>query len=155
MASYRLSDDGSSETIKAENMEEAKIKAEENWQSGSWDGKSIISVRVAELDEDGDETGEVEWINVECGEDEPEPDCTSDDGHDWQSPYEVIGGSKENPGAWSKGGTTMVIKQCCANCGKYKRETSYGSQRGPGQCDKIEYIDADESSLAWIAGGVE
>jgi hypothetical protein len=151
MAKYLLSDDGASETIEADSMAEALEQAEENWQNGSWDGKCLISVRVAELDDDGEETGEVEWVDVECGDDPTPPDC-SDEEHDWCSPYEVVGGLDSNPGVWSRGGTTLVIKRVCRNCGCYKIETHYGSQRNPGQCDTVEYQDADEDSLEWVAG---
>ena len=134
-----------------EDMDEAKEVAAEIWQNGSWDSKCLIDVRVAELDDNGKETGVVEWVKVECGEDEPEPECDSDDGHDWQSPLEVVGGIDSNPGVWSAGGTTIVVKECCSRCGAYRKTTSYGAQRNPGQVDTVEYLEADEDSLAWIA----
>ncbi len=149
MPNYRLSDDGHSEVIEAEDMADALEQAEERWQDGSWDEKCIISVRVAELDDDGKETGEVDYVDVECGEDEPEPECTDDDGHDWQRPHAIVGGLDNNPGVWSTGGTTIVAKSVCCHCGKYRVETSYGSQRNPGQVDKVEYLKADDESLEW------
>ncbi len=155
MTKYRISDDQCSEVIEAESMDDAKETAANNWQMGSWDTKCLIDVRVAELDDDGEETGEIDWVEVECGEYPAEPECTSDDGHDWQSPYEVVGGLRENPGVWSKGGTTFVYKQCCAHCGRYRTEVAYGAQRNPGQCDTVEYAEADRDSLAWIGSLVE
>jgi hypothetical protein len=149
MPKYRLSDDGASEVIESGSMADALESAEERWQAGSWDTKCLVDVRVAELDDGGKETGNVEWVSVECGEDEPEPECDSDAGHDWQSPHSVVGGLDSNPGVWSTGGTTIVTRECCAHCGKYRRSTSYGSQRNPGQLDAVEYLDADEASSAW------
>lgn len=150
MPKYRSSDDQAIEIIEADDMDHAKELATESWQAGSWDTKCLIDVRVAELDDAGEETENVDWVEVECGEDPAEPECTSEDGHDWQSPYEVVGGLRENPGVWSKGGTTSVFKQCCAHCGCYRTETSYGAQRNPGQCDTVEYEDADQLSSEWV-----
>ena len=151
MKKFLLSDDQAREIIEAESMIAAKEQAEENWQNGDWDGKCLVTVRVAELDEEEEETGEVEYIEVECGDDPAEPECTDEDGHDWQADVEVVGGIKDNPGVWIKGGTTMVCKTCCCKCGQYKRETHHGSQRNPGQVDQVEYLPADEASLTWIA----
>lgn len=150
MSTYRVSDDGASDTIEADDMESAKEAAADLWQDGSWDSKCLVDIRVAELDEDGDETGEVDWVQVECGDDPVAPDCTDDDGHEWVSPHSVVGGLDSNPGVWSKGGTTIVTRQVCQHCGLYRRETSYGAQRNPGQCDTIEYLDPDETSLAYV-----
>lgn len=150
MSSYRISDDGASETIEADSMTEAMKIAAETWQDGSWDSKCLISVRVAELDEEGEETGEVDWVNVECGDDPEAPKCTEDE-HDWCNPHEVVGGLDSNPGVWSKGGTTIVAREVCRHCGCYRTTTNYGSQRNPGQCDTVEYDAADECSLAWIS----
>lgn len=44
------------------------------------------------------------------------PDCEDDCEHDWQSPYEIVGGIKENPGVWGKGGG-VVIHEVCMHCG--------------------------------------
>lgn len=63
------------------------------------------------------------------------------DEHDWSSEGE--GGCDENPGVWSGGGTTMHYASHCAVCGLRRRETHYGSQREPGQGDKIEYAAPD------------
>lgn len=152
MTQYRLSDDGhlSGAVITAGDMAEAIETATDTWQAGSFDVKCLIDVRVAALDDEGEETGEVEFVAVECGEDEPEPCCVDEAGHDWQSPHEVVGGSDSNPGVWSVGGTAIEVKHCCSRCGRYRRETAYGSQRNPGQCDSVEYLPADDDSRAWI-----
>jgi len=150
MTKYRISDDQCGEVIEATDMEDAKDTAANNWQMGDWDTKCVIDVRVAELDEDGNETGNVDWVAVECGDDPLEPECTSDDGHDWQSPYRLVHGLKENPGVFATGGTTLVIKTCCCNCGTYRTETKHGAQRNPGQCDTVEYEDADQLSSEWV-----
>jgi len=149
MSKYRISDDQCDEVIEASRMNDACETAANNWRMGSWDTKCIIDVRVAELNDAGEETGEVEWVEVECGEDPQEPDCTNEEGHDWQAPYLLVGGVKENPGVFSRGGTTLVIKTCCCHCGVYRTENKHGAQRNPGQCDTVEYEDADRLSLEW------
>ncbi len=153
MKSFRCSDDGYSEVIQADDLEQALARAFENWQGGSWDKYCVISVRVAELDEDGKETGEYDWVNVPCGEHPapPETECgVFEDNHDWVSPHEVVGGLDSNPGVWSLGGTRMVFLTVCECCGLYRKETSVGAQHNPGECDKVEYLPADEKSLEYV-----
>lgn len=81
---------------------------------------------------------------------ENEPICSNEDEHDWRTPHHLVGGIKENPGVWSLGGTKMSFEECCSNCGVYKQELHYGSQRNPDEEDTATYSDADEASLAWI-----
>lgn len=45
-----------------------------------------------------------------------EPDCIDEDGHDWQSPYKLVGGLRENPGVWGRGGN-VVVQEACVKCG--------------------------------------
>ena len=148
---FRVWDDGNSEIIEAEDMDAAKETAEEIWQDGSWDNKIYIDVYIQQLDFDDEPIGDMDEIEVECGEEPPEPDCADGEEHEWESPHELVGGLTENPGVWSTGGTTYVTKTVCKNCGIYRTETEYGSQRKPQQCDKIEYEDSDDDSLKWVA----
>lgn len=150
MKTYQLSDDQAREEIKAANLAEAKEAAVESWKSGSWDGRVDVEVRIVELDADSEEIGPVEWIVVECGDYPTPPACAEGHDHEWLSPFRVVGGIKENPGVWSRGGTTTAYLECCPHCGTYKHETRYGVQRNPGQCDEIEYRHADDASLAWV-----
>lgn len=146
---FRIFDDGSSDIIEAENMDDAKSIAEEKWQDGSWDTKCLITVYLQEIDWNDEDVGDREEIEVECGDDPPEPDCDEGQEHDWSSPHEVVGGLEENPGVWSTGGTTMVFKTVCSRCGCVKIETDYGVQRNPGACDTVEYDTQNVFALAW------
>lgn len=148
---FRVWDDGNSEIIEAEDMDAAKEMAEEIWQDGSWDNKIYIDVYIQQLDFDDEPIGDMDEIEVECGEEPPEPDCADGEEHEWESPHELVGGLTENPGVWSTGGTTYVTKTVCKNCGIYRTETEYGSQRNPQQCDQVEYEDSDYESLKWVA----
>jgi hypothetical protein len=82
----------------------------------------------------------------ECGEDldggcecayEREPACA--DGHDHEWTGEGTGGCRENPGVWSRGGTTIVQVRRCKHCDVTRMSVSYGSQRNPGQHDTLKY----------------
>jgi len=58
------------------------------------------------------------------------PECVDGDceGHDWKSPYSLLGGCKENPGVWGSGHGQVAIKSVCACCGLY-RTTDYGATK--------------------------
>ncbi|KKK91400.1 hypothetical protein LCGC14_2713330, partial [marine sediment metagenome] len=58
-----------------------------------------------------------------------EPNCSNHDNHDWQAPYEMVGGIRDNPGVWGKGGGT-VSTEVCLNC-HATRVTDTWAQ-GPG-----------------------
>jgi hypothetical protein len=91
-----------------------------------------------------------ERITIEI---EAEPDCEAEE-HDWQSPYEVVGGVKENPGVRGHGGG-VIIKECCAHCGRYRFTDTWAQRRDTGEqgLRRVSYEDADEVSREWMAGG--
>lgn len=62
-------------------------------------------------DEESIESFEVELPPVE-------PDCSEEE-HEWVSPYDVVGGLKENPGVWGKGGG-VIYNEVCKHCGCLK-----------------------------------
>jgi hypothetical protein len=45
-----------------------------------------------------------------------QPACVDGEDHDWQSPIEIVGGIKENPGVWGHGGG-VTIQEVCLRCG--------------------------------------
>lgn len=63
--------------------------------------------------------------------------------HSWSSPYEIVGGLKENPGVWNKGGVHYVSHQVCV-CGAHRHAHS-DSQRlpveGPTEWEEVDYPD--------------
>jgi hypothetical protein len=78
-----------------------------------------------------------------------EPDCESE--HDWHSPYSVVGGLKENPGVWGKGGG-VICREVCANCGAYRITDTYAQDPTDGiqGLESIRYEDSDDASLEWV-----
>jgi len=107
---------------------------------------------MGQIDEDATADNDAHDCSGEYSDELPECDASDDGEHDWQSPYSLVGGIKENPGVWSNGGTSMTSKEVCANCGKYKITTNKGSQCNPDEARVvIEIKDANEASLAWVA----
>lgn len=60
-----------------------------------------------------------------------EPECT-DGEHDWQSPYEIVGGCKENPGVWGHGGGVR-IHECCMKCGCERVTDTWAQDMNTGE----------------------
>lgn len=118
----------------------------EEWvRDGDWgeDG-ALIDARCRVTDEHGEEWDDFASVAIEPQHDRlirragGDPDCD----HEWTSAHE--GGCHENPGVWSTTGTTLVYHDHCTHCGLRRHVTRYGSQRNPGQADRIEYFLPDE-----------
>jgi hypothetical protein len=80
-----------------------------------------------------------------------EPECEDDQNHDWQSPYDLLGGNKENPGEFGHDGGVTCSK-ACGNCGRYKITDTWARRPDTGEkglCS-VEYRDADNKSIAWV-----
>ena len=120
----------------------------EDWvEGGEWgeDGASIeVTWKLTDLATD--EVVDEKWHTVAVPPDHDalirraggDTDCD----HEWTSEGE--GGCNQNPGVWSTGGTTMVFTSHCRNCGLHKTETALGSQRNPGEHDRVSYSVSDD-----------
>lgn len=77
--------------------------------------------------------------------------CTCDTGHEWCTPYEVLGGIKENPGCWGHGGGVRY-REVCRHCGSYMTVDTWAQDPETGEqgLKSVSYEPADEKSLAWI-----
>lgn len=100
----------------------------------------------------GDDAAETCWITVyvtRCAApddpDEPEresyqiplhpiePDCSDGEHeHEWQAPYEILGGLPENPGVWGHGGG-VIIDEICGRCGIYRRTDTWAQDPETGR----------------------
>lgn len=111
-------------------------------------GETTEDIRIEWEDEVEDEDNS-QSITITIDADEP--DCEHEDGHDWQSPIEVVGGLRENPGVHGNGGG-VIITEVCAHCGAYRITNTWAQRSDTGEqgLRSIEYRDADESSLAWV-----
>lgn len=106
-----------------------------------------VSVHCALTDEDASDTVTLEAIEPDCVEGD---DFFVDD-HDWQAPYAVVGGLRENPGVWGHG-AGVVIKEVCAHCGRYRVTDTWAQRRDTGEqglCE-VTYREPDHDSLAWL-----
>lgn len=148
MAKYLCDDGNAAIEIEADSAQDA---AQEYVDTGDWDRSepSWIRVYVHEIDDDGDKVGDRECITVSL--DVAEPECDEGE-HDWQSPYSVVGGIKENPGVWGHGGG-VIIREVCAICGMYRITDTWEQDMSTGEqgLTSVKYEDADDASLAWIA----
>lgn len=149
-----------SRAIQADSLDSACEQAEEmtrDWvRGGDWGEEGArVSAWWSLEDDDGDEvcgdvTVDVEpdhaaLIRAACGgkhTPEWERCCGTDpDDHNWTSEGE--GGCSENPGVWATGGTSMRFVSHCRACGLRRRESTTGSQRNPGDHDRVEYTMPD------------
>ena len=78
---------------------------------------------------------------------DPEPGCEVGGEHEWREPHDLVGGLRENPGVWSRGGT-LSFRSVCACCGVYRTETRHRDHREP---EAVRYEPANEASEAWVA----
>lgn len=167
---YRIYDrtgGGVTEDIYAESLEDAIEQGREWILEGDWsDFQGTLDCVVREIvryddsEDDGDagqidERATADGQSYDCSAEvtAEEPDCdeAEDDEHDWQSPYEVLGGLKENPGVWGSGHGQVKITVVCAKCGIY-RTTDYGATQSSNgqQMTRVDYREADEASEAWV-----
>jgi hypothetical protein len=158
---YKIAEDtggargGATEIVDAASLEEALEIAKEWASEGSYDERVMVEVWVEELDDDGKPTGRSLSGEVAAGPEPtpPETECgDEDEDHDWQSPVELVGGLDDNPGVFASWGTRFDFYAVCSRCGIYRHSWSAGKQRNPGALDRgVEYYEADEKSLAWVA----
>jgi hypothetical protein len=60
------------------------------------------------------------------------PECTNENKHRWETPYELVGGCKENPGVWGSGGG-VIIKEVCIHCGCVRNTDTWAQRMSDGQ----------------------
>ena len=153
-----FADDGNAE-IHIPDADSGEDAARQYVEGGDWGDRSEtvwIDVwawrRGFALDEDGRViTIEMDRARHTIELEPEEPECEHADGHDWQSPYEVLGGCRSNPGVWGHGGG-VVIREVCAHCGMYRITDTWATDKSSGRQGlmSVKYADADEASIRWI-----
>lgn len=138
-----------SAVIEAATLDLARAEAEERldaWvREGEWPGEGADVTARYVLYRNGAEVAS-EWIEVEIEPDHQrlmraagaDPECE----HSWTSEGE--GGCDENPGVWSTGGTSLVVRRHCRHCGLRRTEHITGVQRNPGETDTVTYEMSEE-----------
>jgi hypothetical protein len=126
MPKYELREQGYVfDTVDAASAEAALEEADEPDRSaydggGETTGTIYVEWHAVNADDDSDRASKTFVLDA------PEPECTHANGHDWQSPIELVGGVKENPGVVGHGGG-VFITEACARCG-CKRVTDTWAQ---------------------------
>lgn len=147
LTAWIVSEDGCDfATVTADDIGSAVEQARDDIDTSVYDtsrGTVYADIRVRNA-----VTGEESEFTLSVDQDEPE--CSADD-HDWQSPYEVLGGIKENPGVWGNGGG-VIISEVCAHCGAYRKTNTWAQRRDTGEqgLTEVTYQDADDASLSWV-----
>lgn len=116
------------DTVAADSAEEALQTAIANVDRRNYDDieeTTWIDVRARGADDPWDEARATVTLDPD------EPRC-SGDAHDWQSPYELVGGCKENPGVWGNGGG-VIIREACMNCGCARITNTWAQRQDNGE----------------------
>lgn len=127
-------DDGNAEII--EDHDSGRDAAQAYVDRGEWgdnDETSWVTVHVwlEGIDTDGD-TVRVSEDSHKIAIEPDEPKCIGDEEHDWHSPYEIVGGCKENPGVWGSGGG-VCIQEVCTICGCGKITDTWAHDPSDGE----------------------
>lgn len=87
---------------------------------------------------------------------EPVPPRCVAHNHDWRTPYSLLGGLRENPGVRGHGGG-VVMRSVCRHCGIYRVVDTWAQDPVDGEqgLTSVTYLEADDSSLEWLAEGGE
>ena len=127
-------DDGNAEIT--EEHDSGYEAAQSYVDTGDWgesDETSWITVYVwrEAIDEDGDIV-RVDEDRHKIEVEPKEPECIDGNEHYWRSPYEIVGGCKENPGVYGSGGG-VTIQEVCMHCGCGKLTDTWAQDRNDGQ----------------------
>lgn len=147
---YRVRDEMGEIVIEANAADEAlvKIRSDEDldWEDGQgtvW--RDYYVVEVPEGVEADDESLDDDEKEHTVAFDPPEPRC--DDGtrdHDWQSPFEILGGLEENPGVHMNGGG-VIITEVCMKCGCTRTTDTWAQRSGTGEqgLTSVRYVEGE------------
>jgi hypothetical protein len=109
--------------IEAASAEEA---AAEYVSGGDWAEASETYWITVYVQEAGSEDVEPHKVVVEP----VEPACDEEE-HSWESPFEIVGGIKSNPGVFGHGGG-VTIHEVCAHCGVHRHTDTWAQDRVDG-----------------------
>ncbi len=117
-------------TCEADSVDDALDIAESNVDRANYDGEGALFVHVeVRAPEDEDYYEELGSRTVVLDAEEPECSARS---HDWQSPYEILGGLEENPGVHGNGGG-VIVTECCMRCGCARVTDSWAQNPETGE----------------------
>lgn len=141
---YMLSDgdSGVQRFIHCQNIKCAREVATDWAKDGDYGQiESTIWVDIyISCEEDGDDR---ECFTVAINPDEPR--CSEDE-HDWQSPIDLVGGIKENPGVWGNAGGVIIV-EACVHCGCKKTTDTWAQRMDTGE-QGLTSIQYEENAFA-------
>jgi len=146
-------DSGYDETFEAAGDDAAEAYAEQLLRDGDWNQagaeKSFrVRAMVGRVHAGPDGTEDIlDWRTVMVQFDPDEPGCTSPDGHDWQSPYGLVGGVRENPGVWAHGGG-ITVDEACVRCGAGSHRDTWDTDPANGETfESVAYRPAGHYAI--------
>ena len=146
---YMLAEEGQDyETVWAADIDDALQAAVDGVDRANYDMDDDGTIWVDALATDmisGESVSETVTLEPEA------PDCADGHDHDWQSPHEVVGGDRANPGVYGHGGG-VVITEVCRHCGCYRVQDTWAQRRDTGErgLESTTYREADDRSLTWV-----
>ena len=124
MSKWTIDDGNTQETFDAENEEQARMWAEE-WLAAGEYGPGGCTVDAAVSGPDGERFRVV--VEIEADEEALDEHHTNhkqnSHEHEYESPYSVLGGCRENPGVWGGSGAGVSITEVC-QCGAFRHTYS-------------------------------
>lgn len=128
MPKYALVEDGCEfQTVEAESAEAAlaDFDPEESADYDTSRGTVWVRIHARNVDDREDDASRTYQI------DQDEPPCPGGDEHDWQTPHDIVGGVKENPGVVGHGGG-IIMAECCMHCGMRKKTDTWAQNPDDG-----------------------
>lgn len=141
MSKYEYRTDDHVEEFEAADADEALEFAQEMMEE--CDYEDYTGPVYAYIYEGDNEIGRVEHVVQQ-----QEPACREGE-HDWRAPHSVVGGLKDNPGVFGKGGG-VVYTEVCAHCGTYRVTDTWCTNGTAYPYESVTFRDADEYSTDWI-----
>jgi NMD protein affecting ribosome stability and mRNA decay len=139
-------EDGYEEVVEAASAEEAaRLVVDVDAYRG--DTTIHYRVRVREMSEDQDAVTYTVSVHPLA------PPCIDGQDHDWQAPWEVLGGCAESPGVQAHGGG-VYYTEVCAHCGLYRHTDTWAQAPwGEQGLREIRYAPPDDDSRRWVNRG--
>jgi len=89
---------------------------------------------------------EPDSVRIKIALEPDEPECEDGEDHDWQSPIEIVGGIKENPGVYGHGGG-VTITTVCMHCGAERVVDTWAQDSSDGE-QGLESVSYEPSKYA-------
>lgn len=121
-------------TVRSTSIDAALEVARKGVSRENYTIEQSIVIEIAARHRDGSELSGTVTLDPE------EPNCSDENGHEWQSPHDLVGGCKENPGVWGSGHGGIKMNSVCIHCG-CKRRTDTGATRSDNgaRMTSVEY----------------